>query len=269
MPLASPEPLLAALASGEAPLRSRPADLEAVLASGVHLALTADCLATREHIVRRLGRDSVVVRHLAPDVRIGDREALVGALKGPLGAASILPGERRLVVISMADDLAPCGTMIRCIKNLVDAYEGGARFVLSCPTPALAHVFRSHCLHLHCRVLGGGPPVDPVNRWGGACEGDEREAFRDALRSLLVVQDDREFWARARAFALQATTSCMPVREVGAMLVDVAPYPEVAEACAECDRAWRRSGDALTAIQGALVLTKNSISHRSRPGEQA
>jgi hypothetical protein len=238
--------LLHALDKGLKTLVSRPANLDAVLAAAdTNLALTADALVTREHVIGRLTRAGApTLRHLVVDTRIGDREALGAALQATLSAASILQGERRLVVITLADDLAPCPTMIRCIKNLMDAHHG--RFVLSCPSAALAHAFRTHCMHLHCRVVD--EDVDDV-----------RAPFRDALRALLDVEDELEFWSAARAFALHATTSCMPFHELGAMLVEVAPCPEVVHVCAECDRAWRRSGDACTAFQAALVLTKQAI----------
>jgi hypothetical protein len=256
MPLADPTPLLEALKSGHVDLISRPANLDGLLASEMHLALTADALATREHLIRRTASTSgPMLRHLVLDVRIGDREALVAALQSTLSAACIREGERRLVVISLAEDLALCQTMIRCIKNLIDAHEAGARFIISCPTPAFARLFQSHCVHVHTRV---NLPFDPVNCLSEAWDGDERAPFREGLRSLLDIRDDDEFWLAARTYTLQATTSCMPVRVIGAMLIDLAPCPEVVEACAECERAWRKSGDACTAIQAALVFARKN-----------
>ncbi len=229
-------------------IRSRPANLDALLlgAPDINLALTADSLATREHVIARLTRQGApTLRHLVLDTRVGDREALVAALQGTLGAASILPGERRLVVLSLAEDIAPCPTMLRCIKNLMDAHGEGARFALSCPTPALAHAFRTHCMHVHC--------------WRDVVVEDARAPFREAVRALMNMEDEQQFWSAARAFALRATTSCMPVRVLVALLVDVAPRADVVAVCAECEHAWRKSGDACTAIQAALVLTKRSI----------
>lgn len=232
-------------------IRSRPANLDALLlgASDINLALTADSLATRAQVIARLTRQGAqpTLRHLVLDTRVGDREALVAALQDTLGAASIVTGERRLVVLSLAEDMAPCPTMLRCIKNLMDAHGEGARFVLSCPTPALAYAFRTHCMHVHCWR-------DHPNEVE-----DARAPFREAVRALMNIEDEQQFWTAARAFALRATTSCMPVRVLATLLVDVAPRADVVAVCAECEHAWRKSGDACTAFQAALVLTKRSI----------
>lgn len=222
------------------------------LAEPVNVCVTGSNRVAKEYCLRRLVGRMPCLRRDVFDVKAADRQELVMHLRSLLGA-SCIDGEKRAVLLWLADTVAPCPTLAACIKNLMEAYRNTTVFFICVPTLAFASLFNGFCVHVH---LAGVP------RRG-------HDVLRECLREVVETQCDTTFMRRAREFVLHAAGSCLTVPDLCRSLLELWPCAEVAQIAAECDQAWKASNDFCVCAQAVITLARNHCkvaTYSLRPG---